>query len=208
MAHVTSATPPAARPSGAELPGVDACTAHSVPTGPATDADVKAAFVMLQSSVRNHRSSDPAVFEHFVGFPTRTPEGHPNIRKEHNWSKSSNLSFKFDHVTRIVQSDDTETGEFIACNVINSCTNQMLAMLEGTGSHAAERTPAAGELKDPRFKEAHGQPIDEGPNVGWTNPAGQMHLTPTCGPKHHRLPLECAQCYGSSSPSRRPRPWP
>ena len=32
--------------------------------------------------------SDPEVFKYYVGFPTRTQEGRPNIRSDHDGSKS------------------------------------------------------------------------------------------------------------------------
>jgi len=95
-------------------------------------------ILVSEETTPAQRCSDPAVFEYFVGFPTRTPEGHPNIRKEHNGSKSSNLSFKFDHVTRNVQSDDTETEEFIVIRAGDSIGPEILEKLREWASRPAK----------------------------------------------------------------------
>jgi len=68
--------------------------------------------LISEETTRAQRCIDPAVFAHFVRFPTRTPEGRPNIRKDYTGSKSSNLSFSFDRASRFVQSDHTDTAEF------------------------------------------------------------------------------------------------
>ena len=44
--------------------------------------------------------SDPVVFKCYVGFPTRTQEGRPNIRSDHDVSKPSHFSLLFNRVAR------------------------------------------------------------------------------------------------------------
>jgi hypothetical protein len=98
------------------------------------DASVVFGIVTQCDRDAHQLSSDPEMFQFFVGFPTRTMEGRPNMVKSHDGSITSSFSFHFDRVTRLVVSQHTELPDFIVVVPGEELTDEQIDKLKSWAS--------------------------------------------------------------------------
>jgi hypothetical protein len=111
------------------------------------DASVVFGVVTRCESKAHQLSSDPEMFQFFVGFPTRTMEGRPNMLKSHDGSARSTFAFYFDRVTRLVESKHTELPDFIVVVPGEELTDEQIDKLKSWASRpfaAIDSLPSTG----------------------------------------------------------------